>query len=54
MKCSMIVDMVLTTSMSVYDGEFVERAHQEGVKMEKHSANVKDAQMKSHLHSKWE
>ena len=37
-----------------YDEEFIERAHQEGCKMEKRSANIKDANIKACLHSSWE
>ena len=37
-----------------YEESFIERAHQEGVKMERRSANVKAVERRATLHSCWE
>ncbi len=37
-----------------YEESFIEMAHQEGVKMERRSANVKHVGTKANLHSNWE
>ena len=37
-----------------YEESFIEMAHQEGVKMERRSANVKHTGTKANLHSSWE
>ena len=47
--CHLMTNLQRFRGLGGYDEEFIKRAHQEGCKMEKRSANIKDANIKAFI-----